>query len=166
MTGKKSSREKRRKRSGQEAAAALATPDLVATLAGSGSDGAGGGGNAGFPGSVAGAGGGGGLERGERRKRRSTDSSSGVSGSVPQVRARLSRRCVFGRVRVTVGERAGLLGALATKIPPVRRGVSPSAGAPALPCFKLQVPEFAGNELGLLLAPFTPVVFCLPKKYE
>lgn len=164
MTGKKSSREKRRKRSGQEAAAALATPDLVATLAGSGSDGAGGGGNAGFPGSVAGAGGG--LERGERRKRRSTDSSSGVSGSVPQVRARLSRRCVFGRMRVTVGERAGLLGALATKIPPVRRGVSLSAGAPALPCFKLQVPEFAGNELGLLLAPFTPVVSCLPKKYE
>lgn len=78
MTGKKSSREKRRKRSGQEAAAALATPDLVATLAGSGS------GNAGFPGGGAGSAGGGGLERGERRKRRSTDSSCGVSGSVPQ----------------------------------------------------------------------------------
>ncbi|XP_070256955.1 caspase activity and apoptosis inhibitor 1 [Myotis yumanensis] len=79
MTGKKSSREKRRKRSGQEAAAALAAPDLVASLGGS--DGAGGG-NAGFPGS--GAGGGSGPERGERRKRRSTDSASGVPGSAPQ----------------------------------------------------------------------------------
>ncbi|XP_059512507.1 caspase activity and apoptosis inhibitor 1 [Myotis daubentonii] len=75
MTGKKSSREKRRKRSGQEAAAALAAPDLVASLGD-------GGGTAGFPGS--GAGGGSGPERGERRKRRSADSASGVPGSAPQ----------------------------------------------------------------------------------
>uniref|UniRef100_A0A8C6WCH1 Caspase activity and apoptosis inhibitor 1 n=1 Tax=Nannospalax galili TaxID=1026970 RepID=A0A8C6WCH1_NANGA len=80
MTGKKSSREKRRKRSGQEAAA-LATPDLVPVLGGS----AGGCGN---PGCCGSAGGGvsaaGGAERGERRKRRNTDSSSSVCGSLQQ----------------------------------------------------------------------------------
>ncbi|KAF6123381.1 caspase activity and apoptosis inhibitor 1 [Phyllostomus discolor] len=91
MTGKKSSREKRRKRSGQEAAAMLAAPDLGPTLASSGSGSisgcgsVGGCGNftcCGNPGSVAGVGSG--VERSERRKRRSTDSSSSVSGSMQQ----------------------------------------------------------------------------------
>ncbi|XP_073907788.1 caspase activity and apoptosis inhibitor 1 isoform X3 [Castor canadensis] len=91
MTGKKSSREKRRKRSGQEAAATLAAPDLVPALAGSGSGSTSGCGsasgcgsvgccgNASFSGSVTGA-----AERSDRRKRRSTDSSSSVSGSLQQ----------------------------------------------------------------------------------
>ncbi|XP_036916510.1 caspase activity and apoptosis inhibitor 1 isoform X1 [Sturnira hondurensis] len=91
MTGKKSSREKRRKRSGQEAAAMLAAPDLGPTLASSGSGSVSGcgtiGGCGSFTccgnlGSVAGVGSGG--ERSERRKRRSTDSSSTVSGSLLQ----------------------------------------------------------------------------------
>uniref|UniRef100_A0A287D739 Caspase activity and apoptosis inhibitor 1 n=1 Tax=Ictidomys tridecemlineatus TaxID=43179 RepID=A0A287D739_ICTTR len=73
MTGKKSSREKRRKRSGQDASAALAAPDLVPVLASSGS------------GSTSGScWGTSGADRGERRKRRSTDSSSSVSGSLQQ----------------------------------------------------------------------------------
>ncbi|XP_054444114.1 caspase activity and apoptosis inhibitor 1 [Pteronotus mesoamericanus] len=94
MTGKKSSREKRRKRSGQEAAMTLAAPDLGPTLASSGSASIGGCGSVGgcgsitccgntsFSGTVAGVGSGG--ERSERRKRRSTESSSNVSGSVQQ----------------------------------------------------------------------------------
>nr|XP_044998061.1 caspase activity and apoptosis inhibitor 1 [Jaculus jaculus] len=94
MTGKKSSREKRRKRSGPEATAALSAPDLVPALAGSGSGSTSGCGSAsgcgslgccGNAGGAAGAAGGGnGAERSERRKRRSTDSSSSVSGSLPQ----------------------------------------------------------------------------------
>ncbi|XP_020918383.1 caspase activity and apoptosis inhibitor 1 isoform X1 [Sus scrofa] len=102
MTGKKSSREKRRKRSGQEAAAALAAPELVPAVAGSGSGSTSGCGsasgcgsvtccgNTSFSGSVTGTGSGGscwggsGVERSERRKRRSTDSSSSVSGSLQQ----------------------------------------------------------------------------------
>lgn len=110
MTGKKSSREKRRKRSGQEAAAALAAPDLVPAVGSSGSGSTSGCGsasgcgsvtccgNTSVSGSVTGGGSGGScwggssVERGERRKRRSTDSSSSVSGSLQQVRARLSRR--------------------------------------------------------------------------
>ncbi|KAK2498543.1 hypothetical protein MC885_010687 [Smutsia gigantea] len=91
MTGKKSSREKRRKRSGQEAASALAAPDLAPALASSGNGNTSGCGstsrcgsvtccgNTGFSGSVFGAGRG--VERCERRKRSSTDSSSSVSGS-------------------------------------------------------------------------------------
>lgn len=121
MTGKKSSREKRRKRSGQEAAAALAAPELVPAVAGSGSGSTSGCGsasgcgsvtccgNTSFSGSVTGTGSGGscwggsGVERSERRKRRSTDSSSSVSGSLQQVRERPSRSsCVFfGRRRAT-----------------------------------------------------------------
>ncbi|XP_042552758.1 caspase activity and apoptosis inhibitor 1 isoform X2 [Dipodomys spectabilis] len=95
MTGKKSSREKRRKRSSQEVAPSLTTPDVVPALASSGSGSTSGCGSASGCGSVsccgnAGSGGGGaggaggGAERGERRKRRSTDSSSSVSGSLPQ----------------------------------------------------------------------------------
>ncbi|KAI4589441.1 hypothetical protein MJG53_020465 [Ovis ammon polii x Ovis aries] len=102
MTGKKSSREKRRKRSGQEAAAALAAPDLVPAVGSSGSGSTSGCGsasgcgsvtccgNTSVSGSVTGGGSGGscwggsGVERGERRKRRSTDSSSSVSGSLQQ----------------------------------------------------------------------------------
>ncbi|XP_004428447.1 PREDICTED: caspase activity and apoptosis inhibitor 1 [Ceratotherium simum simum] len=90
MTGKKSSREKRRKRSGQEAAAALAAPDLVPALAGSGSGSASGCGNTSLGGGVPGGGSGGNgwggssVERSERRKRRSTDSASSVAGSLPQ----------------------------------------------------------------------------------
>ncbi|KAM8800331.1 caspase activity and apoptosis inhibitor 1 [Rhynchonycteris naso] len=88
MTGKKSSREKRRKRSGPEATAGLQAPDLVPTLASSGSGSTSGCGsvtccgNASFGGSVSCVWSGG--ERGERRKRRSTDSSPSVSGSVQQ----------------------------------------------------------------------------------
>lgn len=102
MTGKKSSREKRRKRSGQEAAAALAAPDLVPAVGSSGSGSTSGCGsasgcgsvtccgNTSVSGSVTGGGSGGScwggssVERGERRKRRSTDSSSSVSGSLQQ----------------------------------------------------------------------------------
>ncbi|EHB14870.1 hypothetical protein GW7_02289 [Heterocephalus glaber] len=94
MTGKKSSREKRRKRSGQEAAASLAAPDLrpLASSTGSGStngcrSASGCGsvsccGNASFRDGVTGAGSN--VERCERWKRRSTDSSSSVSGSLQQ----------------------------------------------------------------------------------
>lgn len=135
MTGKKSSREKRRKRSGQEAVAALATPDLVATLAGSGS----GSGNAGFPGGSAG---GGGLERGERRKRRSTDSSCGVSGSVPQVRARFSRPAF--RKDAGAGRGAPAPVRAGRRECTARRGVSPLH--PARPCSQPQVPAFACND--------------------
>lgn len=94
MTGKKSSREKRRKRSSQEAAAALPAPDLTPAVASNGSGSTSGCGsisgcgsvtccgNTGFTGSVTGVGSG--VERSERRKRRSTDSSSCVSGSLQQ----------------------------------------------------------------------------------
>ncbi|TKC40637.1 hypothetical protein EI555_008799 [Monodon monoceros] len=110
MTGKKSSREKRRKRSGQEAAAAaLAAPDPVPAVASGGSGSTSGCGsasgcgsvtccgNTSLSGSVTGGGscgscwGGGSVERNERRKRRSTDSSASVSGSLQQVRACSSR---------------------------------------------------------------------------
>ncbi|KAB0366532.1 hypothetical protein FD754_010688 [Muntiacus muntjak] len=102
MTGKKSSREKRRKRSGQEAVAALAAPDLVPAVGSSGSGSTSGCGsasgcgsvtccgNTSVSGSVTGGGngsscwGGSSVERGERRKRRSTDSSSSVAGSLQQ----------------------------------------------------------------------------------
>ncbi|KAM9082325.1 caspase activity and apoptosis inhibitor 1 isoform 2-T4 [Megaptera novaeangliae] len=102
MTGKKSSREKRRKRSGQEAAAALAAPDPVPAVASGGSGSTSGCGsasgcgsvtccgNTSLSGSVTGGGSGGScwggssVERSERRKRRSTDSSASVSGSLQQ----------------------------------------------------------------------------------
>lgn len=124
MTGKKSSREKRRKRSGQEAAAMLAAPDLGPTLASSGSGSVSGCGSIGDCGNVACCGNtgsvavvGSGVERSERRKRRSTDSSSSVSGSVQQVCGRPSRWspscCIFGGMWVTTGKGAGCSSLLA-----------------------------------------------------